>query len=139
EEVSYIISELDDFLDLGDIDGFMSRLQVFFADIPYDIQLANEKYYQSIFYIIFRMLNLRIEAEARTNNGRIDAVVHTDQCIYVFEFKLDGSAEEALAQIKDKSYYEKFLASNKGIILVGANFSTAKRGVETWLSEPVIR
>ena len=139
EDVSYIVSELDDLLGVGDIDGFMSRLQIFFAGIPYDIQLANEKYYQSIFYIVFRMLNLRIEAEARTNIGRIDAVVQTDRRIYIFEFKLDGSAEEALAQIKNKSYYEKFLASDKEIILIGANFSTEKRGVDTWLSESVIR
>ena len=49
-------------------------MKIFFADIPYDIQLANEKYYQTIFYIVFRLIGLRIEAEARTSIGRIDAV-----------------------------------------------------------------
>jgi len=139
EDVSVIISELDNFIRQSDIDGFMSRLQIFFAGIPYDIQIANEKYYQSIFFIVFRMLNLRIEAEARTNVGRIDAVIQTDRRIYIFEFKLDGSVEDALQQIKDKSYYEKFLASGKEIILIGANFSTAQRSVKTWLSESVVR
>ena len=139
EDVAVIVAELDKFIRQCDIDSFMSRLQIFFAGIPYDIQLAHEKYYQSIFYIVFRLLNLRIEAEARTNIGRIDAVVQTDKYVYIFEFKLDGSAEEALRQIRDKSYYEKFLASGKEIILVGANFSTEKRGVENWLSESVAR
>jgi len=117
----------------------MSRRQVFFAGIPYDIQIADEKYYQSTFLIVFRMLNLHIEAEARTNIGRIDAVVQTVQRIYIFEFKLDGSAENVMQQIKDKSYYEKFLASGKEIILIGANFSTEKRRVEKWRSETITK
>ena len=137
EEVSLIASELTGHIRRGELEAFMDGLRVFFAGIPYDIQIANEKYYQSIFFIVFRLLNLRIEAEARTNRGRIDAVIQTAGHVYIFEFKLDASAEGALAQIRDKSYYEKFLNSGKEIILVGANFSTTTRGVDQWLSESI--
>ena len=72
---------------------------MFFANIPYDISIANEKYYQSLFFAIFKLIGLSIEAEVKTNKGRIDCVVETEQMFCVIEFKLKGTKEEALAQI----------------------------------------
>ena len=123
----------------GNMESFFDSLKVFFANIPYNIQIKNERYYQSIFHTLFTLIGVSMQSETFTNQGRIDAVVQTDERIYIFEFKLDGSAEDALKQIKEKSYHEKFLDSGKEIILIGANFSSEKRSIEKWLSEPVIR
>jgi hypothetical protein len=80
---------------------------------------------------------LFIEAEARTNKGRIDAVAQTDKYVYLFEFKLDGSTEDALKQIREKEYHHKYLTSDKELILVGANFSTEIRNIDGWETEIV--
>ncbi|MFZ2655687.1 MAG: ATP-binding protein [Victivallales bacterium] len=135
ERIEVYASEMARMLKGKDIDGFMGKMKIFFADIPYDIQLANEKYYQTIFYIVFRLIGLRIEAETRTGIGRIDAVVQTEKYVYIFEFKLDGSADEALKQIHDRDYSRKYLGSGREIILIGANFSTETRNTGEWKTE----
>jgi hypothetical protein len=117
-----------------DWESFFETLQVFFANIPYDIQLSQEKYYQSIFYLIFKLMGLQIDAEVRTNRGRIDAVIETDEAVFIFEFKLDASAEEALAQIKARGYAEKY-AARDDVTLIGVAFSTEERSVVDWQVE----
>ncbi|MEZ4661838.1 MAG: AAA family ATPase [Caldilineaceae bacterium] len=82
-----------DALEAHDLDRFFGLLQVFFANVPYQIHLKYEKYYQTIFYLIFKLIGLRIDAEVETNVGRIDAVVEVADHIFLFEFKLDKSAE----------------------------------------------
>jgi hypothetical protein len=135
ERIEVYAAEMTRMLKANDVDGFMGKMKTFFTDIPCDIQVANEKYYQTIFYIVFRLIGLRIEAEARTNIGRIDAVAQTDKYVYIFEFKLNRSAAEALKQIHDKEYYQKYLASGKEIILIGAKFSTKKHNITDWKTE----
>ena len=132
ERIEVYAAEMTRMLKGGDIDGFMGKMKIFFADIPYDIQVAKEKYYQTIFYIVFRLIGLRIEAEARTSIGRIDAVAQTEKYVYIFEFKLNRSAAEALKQIHDKEYYQKYLGSGREIILIGAKFSTKKHNIADW-------
>jgi len=117
-----------------DWERFFDVLQVFFADIPYDIQRSQEKYYQTVFYLIFKLLGLQIGAEVRTNRGRIDAVVEIDGAVFIFEFKLDGSPEQALAQIEERGYAEKY-ARREDVILIGVAFSTEQRGVVDWRVE----
>ena len=75
------------------------------------------------------------EAEARTSTGRIDAVAQTEKYVYIFEFKLNRSSAEALKQIHDKEYYQKYLASGREIILIGAKFSTKKHNIADWKTE----
>jgi hypothetical protein len=135
ENVEYYAARIAKMLREGNIDDVMEKMQKFFVNIPYDIQIANEKYYQTIFYIIFRLIGLFIEAEARTSTGRIDAVAQTDKYVYIFEFKLDGEPDEALNQIHEKEYHRGYLESGKKVILVGANFSTEKRNIESWKTE----
>jgi hypothetical protein len=110
-----------DALDVPDFDRFFEMLSVFFANIPYDIQIPQEKYYQSIFYLIFSLLGLKITAEAKTSKGRIDAVIE-NKSIFIFEFKYSGTKEEALQQIKDKEYFKPYLGRGKDIYLIGATF-----------------
>ena len=135
ENIEVHAAEMARMLKGNDIDGFMGKMKIFFADIPYDIQLANEKYYQTIFYIVFRLIGLRMEAEARTSIGRIDAVAQTEKYVYIFEFKLNRSSAEALKQIHDREYYQKYLGSGREIILIGAKFSTKKHNIADWKTE----
>lgn len=134
ERSGVIASDLADFLEAGDLKGAMALLHTFLADIPYDIQIKAERYYQTIFYTFFRLVGIFVEAEARTSSGRIDAVVKAGTHIYIFEFKLDGSAEAALDQIRDKEYWLKHRAEGKDITLVGASFGAAERNLVEWKS-----
>jgi hypothetical protein len=128
--------QLIEALQANDLTSFFEILTVFFARIPYTLQVKREKYYQTIFYLIFTLIGLRVQAEVTTNRGRIDAVIEVKDAIYLFEFKLNGSAESALAQIKSNAYYEQYQRAGKPLHLVGANFSTRKRGISEWKSEP---
>lgn len=127
--------QMVDALEAQQIDFFFEILQSFFANVPYDIHLKHEKYYQTVFYLIFKLLGLRIEAEVRTNKGRIDAVVETPAQILLFEFKIDKSAAEALQQIHTNEYYFKYQNLGKPILLIGANFDTNLRRISEWQTE----
>ena len=126
-----------DALEERDLAEMFKALGIFFANIPYDLQVKQEKYYQTIFYLVFMMLGVRAEVEVETNDGRIDAMVEFPEQIYLFEFKLDKSAEEALQQIRDQEYYRKYQLRGKAITCVGANFNTKMRTVDDWQQEVV--
>jgi len=115
------------------LDEMLETMKVFFTNIPYDITIAQEKYYQTIFYTVFNVLGSMIDAEARTNTGRIDAVAKTDKYIYIFEFKLNGTAEEALQQIEDKEYALPYANDPRKLFKVGIEFSRESRNIDRWL------
>jgi hypothetical protein len=127
--------KLIDALQAQDFPRFLEVLAVFFANIPYDLHVAQEKYYQTIFYLIFRLLGVYADAEVKTNTGRIDAVVELADQLFLFEFKLDKSAAEALPQIKNQEYYQKYRLRPKAITLIGANFDSEKRQVTEWKTQ----
>lgn len=111
------------------LDDFFETLRVFFANVPYDIALNHEKYYQSLFYAIFKLLGLWVEVEVSTNIGRIDCVIQTDNTVYIIEFKLNESKEKALKQIVDKQYAQKYQDCGKAVLLVGVEFDQATRNI----------
>lgn len=120
------------------IDEFCKVLQHFFAGIPYDLHIPLEKYYQSIFYVVMHLLGACILTELKTNIGRIDALIQTQSHIYIFEFKLDGTGEQALQQIENKKYYERYLGLNKTIVLVGISFDSQARNISSdWASKTI--
>ena len=119
----------------GDVDAFLSRLQSFFADTPYELARDLELHYQNILFIVFKLLGFYTQAEYHTSKGRIDMVVKTDKYIYVMEFKLDGTAEEALQQIEDKQYALPFAADLRKLYKIGVNFSKETRGIDKWVIE----
>ena len=88
----------------NDIDGALERMRSFLAGIPYDPENKSEKHFQTIIYLIFSLLGYYTQAEVKSAVGRADAVCRTKDRVYVFEFKVDGSAEEALRQIDEKGY-----------------------------------
>ena len=136
-EAEGALFDIIDSLNAADLETCLLRLRVFFAAIPNEIQLRHEKYYQTIFFTLFTLIGQEIDAEVSTNVGRIDAVAQTDSHIYVFEFKLQGTAEQALDQIREKRYFEKYLADGREIVLVGAAFDPETRNIEHWLSSGV--
>ena len=119
----------------GDVNAFMERLKVFFAGIPYDLSGSTERHYQAIFYVVFTLLGQFVETEVRSARGRADAVVHTPAAIYVFEFKLDGSAEDALKQIDEKGYLIPYALDGRKLVKVGVNFSKETRNVDRYIVE----
>jgi hypothetical protein len=119
------------------IDGFMTRLQAFFAGVPYELYNRGEKYFQTVFFILFRLMGQFIEVEYRSAAGRADAVVTIKDAVYVFEFKMTetATAEDALKQIDDKGYLIPFTASGKQLVKIGIEFSADGRGVKRWAIE----
>ncbi len=122
-------------LEAQNLPEFFAVLEIFFANIDYDLHLDYEKYYQTIFYLIFVLLGVRISAEVKTSQGRIDAVIELAKHIFLFEFKLNGSADEALQQIKTHAYAQKYQGKGKPLTLIGANFDSAKRKITDWKAE----
>lgn len=141
ESLSVAFSHLDNFehaslltqmlaaLRSDDVNDMLDALSCFFANIPANITLKREKYYQTLFYAVFVLIGARTHAECWTNRGRVDAAVETQGGVYVFEFKLDGTAAAALAQIKAKGYHEKWLRCGRKVTLVGAAFDSEMRNL----------
>ena len=120
----------------NDLKKLRKAMEVFFAGIPYDVHKKQESTFQGIFFSLFRLLGVYIEAESTTNDGRIDAVVQTPKAIYIFEFKLDNDPT-ALAQIREKEYFKKYLLDKREIYIVGVNFDTVKGNLIGWEEEKV--
>ncbi|MDR2784905.1 MAG: ATP-binding protein [Treponema sp.] len=135
QDVNALAVKLPKALAKGDIEGALEMLPLFLASIPYDIQLKDEKYYQTVVHLIFRMLGLRCRSEVRIAAGRIDTLVETGKYVYCFEFKLDGTAEEALAQIDSKNYLLPWEGNGKRLVKVGVSFDYGKRNVGEWKIE----
>lgn len=117
----------------GEVDAFMQRFQAFFADFPYELNDKTERHYQVIVYLIFKLMGQFTQAEVHSTKGRADAVVQTPDYIYIFEFKLNGTAEEALQQIEDKGYAVPYQTDNRKLVKVGVEFSAEERNVKRWI------
>ena len=128
-EHSSLLNQMLAALRSDDVNDMLDALSCFFANIPANITVKREKYYQTLFYAVFVLIGARTFAECWTNRGRVDAVVETPCGIYVFEFKLNDTAEAALAQVKDKGYHEKYLRRGKKVTLVGAAFDAEMRNL----------
>ena len=128
-----IIGQFVKSLERGDAEHFMELLQSFMAGIPYELVRNLEVHFQNMIYIIIKLMGLYVQAEYRTSCGRIDLLIATEKYIYVIELKLDGSAEEALAQIKEKDYALPFTADGRKVIKIGANITSATRNIERWV------
>ena len=129
DDMGNALRRLNDALQENRVGDMLETLKVFFAKVPNTITIENEKYYQTIFYTVFTVIGSMIDAEVSTNIGRIDAVIKTGTDIYIFEFKLHGTADDALAQIKDKRYHEAYLHDGRRITLIGIAFSAKTRNL----------
>jgi len=117
----------------NNLEDLFEILNVLYAKIDNTIKIKHEKYYQTIFYIFFTLLGYRIKVEVNTNKGRMDSVVETDKYIYIFEFKLNKTAAEALAQIKNREYYKRYLSDPRSKILLGISFNSDTGEIKEWV------
>ena len=117
----------------GDIDGFFARLQTLFSDTTYELVRQQELHYSNVLYIVFKLMGFYTQVEYHTNKGRIDLVLQTPDYIYIMEFKLNGTAEEALQQINEKDYAAPFAKDLRKLYKIGINFSSETRNIEKWL------
>ena len=123
----------------GNYDAFFHRLQSFFADTPYEViagqkpERDTELHYRNVLFIVFKLVGLYTQVEYHTSNGRIDLVLQTDRYVYIMEFKLNGTAEEALRQIEEKGYALPFAGDDREVFKIGVNFSSETRNIEKWL------
>ena len=119
----------------GDYDSFFRRLQSFFADTTYEVIRDQELHYENVLFIVFKLVGFYAKVEYHTSEGRIDLVLQTDNFIYIMEFKLNGTAEEALQQINDKHYALPFEMDERKLFKIGVNFSAETRNIEKWIVE----
>ena len=128
-------------LNRGELETFCESLTAFLSSIPYDSHdalkdlKATEKHFQYTFYLLLRLLGvycLGIKVEDRQSYGRVDCTLELKDYIYIFEFKMDGSADEALQQIERKGYAKPYAADPRRLFRVGMNFSSDTRTISEW-------
>ena len=122
---------------IDDLESFFTIIKTIFASIPSPMFIRNrEAYYHTIIYLVLELLGTNIHVEVHTNKGRIDAVIETTNHIYILEFKM-GTPTEALSQIEEKKYYEKYLSDGKPIQLIGIGFDEKERNISGYLEKKV--
>ena len=134
-----LVLDINDMLDECRLDDMRDALSGFFASIPYNANYQGrawsyESHYHYTLYLIFRLLSCYTTLTEKENSrGRADIIVEANDYIYIFEFKLDGSAAEALKQIDDKGYAEPYAADKRKLFRIGVSFSSEKRNITEWV------
>ncbi|HAF25937.1 MAG TPA: AAA family ATPase [Lachnospiraceae bacterium] len=121
-------------IDTGNTNGLRDRFTALFSRLPYpNDEKIIENNFQNVIYIVFMLLGQYTKAEVHSSKGRADCVVETEDYVYIFEFKRDKTAEEALKQIEDKGYAKPYAADKRTLIKIGVNFDSKQRSVSGWL------
>lgn len=124
-------------IESGNVESFLKRLESFTAGISYEMKMDEEVNVQNAMLILFKLIGLNVDVEYRTSNGRIDILIRADEYIYLIELKLDGSAEEALAQIEEKRYALPWSTDSRKIYAIGINFSSTTRRIDSTLVKEI--
>ena len=132
EKNTFSIARFVKDVERGDAEGFMRRLENFFANGDYQVMGNLEIYFQNTLYVFFRLMGFYVDVERHTSDGRMDIVMQTPEYVYILELKMDKTAEEALAQIEAKEYAKPFAGDSRRIFKIGINFSTATRRIDDW-------
>ena len=127
------IFTIDEYIENGDIEGVGDIFKALFAGIPYTTDdTPFEHYFQSVIYLVFTLLGRYVHCEVHSAKGRADCIVETADYVYLFEFKVGKSAQEALAQIEEKGYAEAYRADKRKLYKIGVSFDGEKRSLEEW-------
>ena len=133
------INRVTDALEAGDTDTFHLELKSLLASLTYRFhgkkdEHQSERYFQYTFYLVMQMIGyFTVLVEKETSQGRMDCVVETPGYVYIFEFKRNGSAAQALQQIEEKGYATEYAADPRPLYKIGVNFSTQTGTVEEFL------
>ncbi len=130
------VAQMEDAFISNDPAKVVTVMNAMLKDVP-SLLLAgqDEHFYHALVHLHFRYLGFFIQSEVHTSDGRMDAVVHTPDRIFLLEFKINQSSGAALKQIRDKDYAGKFGTDGKEIVAIGINFDTRKRTISDWKSE----
>jgi len=130
------IKELVQGFNSGDLGGVKAIINALLADLPYETyQNQSEGFYHSWLHFMFQLVGVHLQSEVHMSRGRADIVVQTATHVYVFEFKFNKTAQEALDQIVKKGYAAKYQASKKILVGIGVNFDEATRKIDGWLDK----
>ena len=113
----------------------MRKLRGLFADTSTGTERSKELHFQNVVAIVFKMLGFRVHTEVESSHGRCDMQLLTSSYVYIFEFKLDATAQKALDQIKDRGYAIPYCADKRTVYLIGANFSSRENTLTEWIIE----
>ncbi len=133
-QTSALMSSYFDFCDYDNLADFIEAIKVFFAGVPYHLDNRNEHHYHALLYTLLTAFGADIRAEEPSAKGRADLVLLMPKGIYIMELKYDGTADEALAQIEQKGYADKYLQDGRPITKVGLSFSSEERNITDWKS-----
>ena len=132
------IFDVLDALEAGEPDTLRTLFTSFLSSIPYtmrrkDDERERERYFQYTFYLILRLISVyTVYVEKVQSQGRVDCVLETPQYVYIFEFKLDGTADEALRQIEEKGYANEYASDTRTLYKIGASFSSETGTIGDW-------
>ena len=118
-----------------DLNEMLSLLQTYLLTIPQCDNTNYEGHYQQLLYVIFSLLGRYVDVEVRTSSGRVDMVMNSGKALYLFELKLNKSAEAAMNQINLKNYPSRFALSGLPIVKVGLNFDLERHTIADWKIE----
>lgn len=130
------IFAIDDALEAGDTDSLKDQFVSLFASLPYPANPGDsmlERDFQNVVYLVFLLLGQFVKVEQHSAKGRADCIVETDEYVYIFEFKRDDTAENALAQIDEAGYAKPYEADARKLIKIGAVFSSKERTLTEWM------
>jgi hypothetical protein len=136
-------SRLHQYLAHDDLEQFIATTNAILSAIPYTqihgqpTPEGNEQFYHTVFYLMVAASGVLVHSEVLTSRGRMDLAVEFKDKVFIIELKCNQSAEQALRQIREKRYHEKYLQSGRKIYLLGINFNTAERAVTDWRLEPL--
>ena len=127
----------------NDLDLALREMQAYLAGIPYvegfRQKLAEaataEGFYEYTMYLIFSMLNVYVRTQVKCAGGKMDMVVWMPDTTYVFELKVNGTAQEALEQIDAKHYAMPFHTEDRKVIKVGIRFNKDTRTIDEWATD----
>ena len=120
-------------IEKGRTDSLKDRFTALFARLPYpDDERQVEQNFQNVIYIVFMLLGQYTMTEIHSAKGRADCIVETDDYVYIFEFKRDKSADEALQQIEDMGYALPYAADKRTLLKIGVNFDSKERSIAGW-------
>ena len=124
----------------GDLPSALTELRSYIASLPYDIitrkewmaKKKKEAFYKLLMYVVFSLLNSKVDTEVKSVLGRADVVIKTKNDIYVLELKVDDTVDNALAQIDSKGYAIPYEADGRTITKCGVTISSEARNIVHW-------
>lgn len=130
-----LMAGMRDAIEDEDVDGLMERMRSFYSQFPSVLAGKNEAHYHDVFMAACGAMGFEVRAETPSSHGVSDLELFTKRTIYIFEFKVDSTPEEALRQIETQDYALRYSHDTRTVMLIGVNFSSSTRNIEAWVGK----